>query len=45
MLEYDFEKTFHFRGKPDFHLEAADSMARQAGQIEEVTTGAVTRIL
>ena len=29
MLEYEFEKTFHFRGKPDFHLEAADSMDRE----------------
>lgn len=26
MLEYDFEKTFHFRGKPDFQIQAADSM-------------------
>ena len=29
MLEYEFEKTFHFRGKPGFHLEAADSMGRE----------------
>ena len=29
MLEYDLEKTFHFRGKPDFHLQATDSMGQE----------------
>jgi ABC-type sulfate/molybdate transport systems ATPase subunit len=29
MLEYDFDKTFHFRGKPGFHIQAADSMDRE----------------
>ncbi|MFQ5915065.1 MAG: sulfate/molybdate ABC transporter ATP-binding protein [Nitrospinota bacterium] len=29
MLEFDFEKTFHLRGEPDFHIEAADSMGQE----------------